>query len=95
MFLRNAKVNLSSLLANLQKARSEILIVGDKNEKLVANRNRRKLEELIIFFRNGGSALDQLIMRVPSKEEVEEKKQREENQKNESRKRWTMKWQLE
>jgi hypothetical protein len=94
MFIRKSKIDLNACLMNLQKSRSEIMIVGDKTEKLEASRLKRRLEEAIIIARNLSSIIDKLIQAVPSREEVEQKQKEMIEKSKVSRERWTMKWQL-
>lgn len=92
MFIQNAKNNLTSCLLNLQKARSEIFINGDKMENLAASRLKQKLEEAISIARNLNSSLTSLVQLTPSKEAIERKQKV--NEAKISKERWSMKWQL-
>lgn len=94
MFLRKAKIDLSNCLMNLQKSRSEILITGDKMEKLQASRQKRQLEDIIVFARNVSTQIERLIQVVPSKEDVEQRQKEKAEEVKESKERWSMKWQL-
>lgn len=94
MFLRKAKIDLSNCLMNLQKSRSEIFITGDKAEKLQAARQKRQLEEIIVFARNVSTHIERLIQAVPSKEAVEQRQKEKAEEVKESKERWSMKWQL-
>jgi hypothetical protein len=94
VFLRKAKIDLNNCLMNLQKSRSEILVTGDKMEKLEASRLKRRLEEAVIIARNLNSSLDHLIQLVPTREEIEQRYKEKMEKSEESKERWAMKWQL-
>jgi len=85
MFLRQARTGFTTIMMNLQKARS------DQNTD---PRARRKLEELIIITRNSATMLDKImITAIPRKtdKQIGEEEREEERIKKD---RWGTRYQL-
>lgn len=94
MFLQNAKNDITNCMLNLQKSRSEILIIGNGGEKMEAARLKRQLEEVILIVRNLSLSLDKIIQAVPSREQIVHQKKAGDEAEKKAKERWGMKWQL-